>query len=55
MAGLRVRPAAPTDADEILAMVRELAAFEREPLANLEASQTASCATASATIPAPKC
>jgi len=41
MAGLRVRPAAPTDADEIVAMVRELAAFEREPLANLEASQTA--------------
>ena len=37
MAAVGVRPAVPADADEIVAMVRELAEFEREPLANVEA------------------
>jgi GNAT superfamily N-acetyltransferase len=38
MAEMKVRPAAPSDAEDIVAMVRELAAFEREPLSNVEAS-----------------
>src|SRR5271157_4604796 len=38
MAVLGTRPAVPADADEIVAMVRELAEFEREPLSNVEAS-----------------
>jgi GNAT superfamily N-acetyltransferase len=38
MAGLRVRPALPADAEEIVAMVRELAEFEREPPATVEAN-----------------
>jgi GNAT superfamily N-acetyltransferase len=38
MADLGVRPATPADADEIVAMVRELAEFEREPLSTVEAS-----------------
>jgi GNAT superfamily N-acetyltransferase len=38
MAEFAVRPALPADATEIVAMVRELALFEREPLANVEAS-----------------
>jgi GNAT superfamily N-acetyltransferase len=39
MAEMRVRPALPTDAATILAMVRELAVFEREPLSSVEASE----------------
>jgi GNAT superfamily N-acetyltransferase len=38
-AEIRVRPALPTDAATILAMVRELAVFEREPLASVEADE----------------
>ena len=37
MVVLEVRPAVPADADEIVAMVRELALFEREPLSTVEA------------------
>jgi GNAT superfamily N-acetyltransferase len=39
MAGIRIRPAVPTDAATIVAMVRELAVFEREPLSSVEASE----------------
>jgi GNAT superfamily N-acetyltransferase len=38
MAVLTIRPAVPADAEDIVAMVRELALFEREPLANVAAS-----------------
>ena len=38
MAVLGVRSAVPADAGEIVAMVRELAEFEREPLSNVEAT-----------------
>ncbi|WP_151175963.1 GNAT family N-acetyltransferase [Hypericibacter terrae] len=34
----RLRPARPEDAEEILAMVRELAEFEKEPLSSVEAT-----------------
>jgi GNAT superfamily N-acetyltransferase len=34
----RLRPARPEDAAEIVAMVRELAEFEKEPLSNVEAT-----------------
>jgi GNAT superfamily N-acetyltransferase len=34
----RLRPARPEDADEIVAMVRELAEFEKEPLSSVEAT-----------------
>jgi len=36
---IRIRPAQPADAGEILAMVCELALFEREPLTSVEASE----------------
>jgi GNAT superfamily N-acetyltransferase len=36
---IRIRPALPTDAAIIVAMVRELAVFEREPLASVEATE----------------
>ena len=39
MAEIRVRPAEPADASVILAMVRELAVFEREPLTSVEARE----------------
>jgi GNAT superfamily N-acetyltransferase len=39
VSGIRIRPALPTDAAIIVAMVRELAVFEREPLASVEASE----------------
>ena len=39
MAEIRVRPAEPADASVILAMVRELAVFEREPLTSIEARE----------------
>ena len=39
MASVRIRPAVPADARAILAMVRELATFEREPLSSVEASE----------------
>jgi GNAT superfamily N-acetyltransferase len=35
----RLRPARPEDAAEILAMVRELAEFEQEPLSSVEATE----------------
>jgi len=38
MPNLSIRPATPADAEEIARMVRELAEFEREPAANVEAS-----------------
>src|ERR1700745_2435358 len=34
----RLRPARPEDAAEIVAMVRELAEYEREPLSSVEAT-----------------
>jgi len=34
---IRIRPAVPADAASVVAMVRELAEFEREPLASVEA------------------
>jgi GNAT superfamily N-acetyltransferase len=36
---IRIRPAAPADASVILAMVRELAIYEREPLGSVEARE----------------
>jgi GNAT superfamily N-acetyltransferase len=36
---IHVRPAVPADAPAILAMVRELAVFEREPLSSVEATE----------------
>jgi len=36
---IRIRPAERSDAGEILAMVRELAVYEREPLSSVEASE----------------
>ncbi len=39
MAEIRVRPAEPADASVILAMVRELTVFEREPLTSVEARE----------------
>jgi hypothetical protein len=36
---IRIRPAEPADSGEILAMVRELALFEREPLTSVEATE----------------
>ena len=39
MADIRIRPAVPADASVILALVRELAAYEREPLGNVEARE----------------
>jgi GNAT superfamily N-acetyltransferase len=39
LAEIRVRPAEPADASVILAMVRELTVFEREPLTSVEARE----------------
>jgi GNAT superfamily N-acetyltransferase len=39
LAEIRVRPAEPADASFILAMVRELTVFEREPLTSVEARE----------------
>ena len=39
MAKIRIRPAEPADASVILAMVRELTVFEREPLTSVEARE----------------
>jgi GNAT superfamily N-acetyltransferase len=39
LAEIRIRPAEPADVSAIHAMVCELAIFEREPLANLEARE----------------
>ncbi len=39
MASIRIRPAEPADAPLILALVRELAVFEREPLTNVAARE----------------
>lgn len=39
MAEIRIRPAEPADASVILAMVRELAIYEREPVASVEARE----------------
>ena len=39
MAEIRIRPAEPADASVILAMVRELTVFEREPLTSVEARE----------------
>lgn len=39
MASIRIRPADPGDAPLILALVRELAVYEREPLASVEARE----------------
>ncbi len=39
MASIRIRPAEPADAPLILALVRELAVYEREPLASVEARE----------------
>ncbi len=39
MAAIRIRPAEPADASVILAMVRELAIYEREPLESVEARE----------------
>jgi GNAT superfamily N-acetyltransferase len=36
---IRIRPAEVADAGEILAMVRELAIYEREPLSSVEATE----------------
>ena len=39
MPAVRIRPAGPADSGEILALVRELALYEREPLTSVEASE----------------
>jgi GNAT superfamily N-acetyltransferase len=39
LADIRIRPALPADASLILAMVRELAIYEREPLTSVEARE----------------
>jgi GNAT superfamily N-acetyltransferase len=39
LAEIRIRPAEPADASVILAMVRELTVFEREPLTSVEARE----------------
>jgi GNAT superfamily N-acetyltransferase len=39
LAEIRIRPAEPADASVILAMVRELAVYEREPLTSVEARE----------------
>ena len=39
MSDIRIRPAEPADASVILAMVRELAIYEREPLGSVEARE----------------
>jgi GNAT superfamily N-acetyltransferase len=39
LAKIRIRPAEPADASVILAMVRELTVFEREPLTSVEARE----------------
>ncbi len=39
MPAIRIRPAEPADSGEILALVRELALFEREPLTSVEATE----------------
>ena len=39
MASIRIRPAEPADAPLILALVRELAIYEREPLISVEARE----------------
>lgn len=39
LAEIRIRPAEPADVGAVLAMVRELAFFEREPLSSVEARE----------------
>jgi GNAT superfamily N-acetyltransferase len=39
VSAIRIRPALPTDAAVVVAMVRELAVFEREPLAGVEVTE----------------
>ena len=39
MPTIRIRPAEPADASEILALVRELAVYEREPLDSMESRE----------------
>jgi GNAT superfamily N-acetyltransferase len=39
MGKVEIRPAVPADAATVVAMVRELAVFEREPLTTVEASE----------------